>query len=70
MDYVETYLSKEGFDFPRLLNDDFFQPIRLLYNRQHCRRRRLRVPLSPGSPVPRDPPGDFGAVLRPGHGAA
>jgi hypothetical protein len=24
----------------------------------------LRVPLSPRSPVPRDPPGDFGAVLR------
>jgi hypothetical protein len=30
-----------------------------------CRRRRLRVPLSPGSPVPGDPPGGFGAVLRP-----
>jgi hypothetical protein len=29
-----------------------------------CRRRRLRVPLSAGSPVPRDPPADFGAVLR------
>ena len=34
-----------------------------------CRRRSLRVPLSPGSPVPRDPPGDFGAVLRPGRHA-
>ena len=32
--------------------------------RCRCRRRSLRVPLSPRSPVPRDPPGDFGAVLR------
>jgi hypothetical protein len=32
-----------------------------------CRRRRRRVPLSAGSPVPRDPPGDAEAVLRPGQ---
>jgi hypothetical protein len=37
--------------------------------RPPCRRRRLRVPLSPGSPVPRDPPGDFETVLRPGRRA-
>ena len=29
-----------------------------------CRHRSSRVPLSPESPVPRDPPGDFGRVLR------
>jgi hypothetical protein len=34
-DYVNKYLTEEGFDFPRLLNDDFFQPIHLLYNCQH-----------------------------------
>jgi hypothetical protein len=34
-DYVRKYLTKEGFDFPRLLHDDFFQAIRLLFNHQH-----------------------------------
>ena len=29
-----------------------------------CRHRRSRVPLSPESPVPRDPPGDISTVLR------
>jgi hypothetical protein len=30
----------------------------------NCRHRGAWVPVSPGSPVPRDPPGDFEAVLR------
>jgi hypothetical protein len=30
-----------------------------------CRHRGGWVPVSPGSPVPRDPSGDFGTVLRP-----
>jgi len=34
-----------------------------------CRHRRGRVPVSPGSPVPRDPPGDLGTVLRPSRRA-
>ncbi len=29
---METYLTEEGFDFPRLLNDDFLRAIKLLLN--------------------------------------
>src|SRR5882724_4472208 len=35
VDYVRKYMTDEGFDFPRLLNDDFFHPIRLLFNHRH-----------------------------------
>lgn len=31
-DYLESYLTENGFDFPRLFNDDFFDAIRLAYN--------------------------------------
>lgn len=30
--YIKSYMSDNRFDFPRLLNDDFFTAIRLLYN--------------------------------------
>jgi len=35
VDYLKKYMSEQGFDFSRLLNDDFVQPIRLLYNHRH-----------------------------------
>jgi hypothetical protein len=35
VEYFGTYFNDEGFDFPRLLNDDFFQPVRLMYNNRH-----------------------------------
>lgn len=35
VDYVPKYLSDAGFDFPRLLDDDFFQAIRLLFNHRY-----------------------------------
>lgn len=31
VDYFGTYFTQDGFDFSRLLNDDFFQPVRLLF---------------------------------------
>jgi len=31
-DYIKTYLTKDGFDLLNLLNDDFFKPVKLLYN--------------------------------------
>lgn len=31
-DYLTTYLTKDGFDFPKLIDDDFISPIRLLFN--------------------------------------
>jgi hypothetical protein len=34
-DYLMRYMTEAGFDFPRLLNDDFFQPVRILYNARH-----------------------------------
>jgi len=34
-DYLTRYMTDAGFDFPRLLNDDFFQPVRILYNARH-----------------------------------
>ncbi len=30
--YLRTYMTGNGFDFPRLFNDDFFSAIRLTYN--------------------------------------
>lgn len=35
VDYLQKYVTAEGLDFPRLLNDDFFLPIKLLYNHRH-----------------------------------
>jgi hypothetical protein len=35
VEYLQKYLTDKGFDLPRLLNDDFFQPIRLLFNHGH-----------------------------------
>jgi hypothetical protein len=35
VDYLKKYITEAGFDFPRLLNDDFIHPIRLLYNHKH-----------------------------------
>lgn len=31
-DYLTTYLTKDGFNFPKLIDDDFISPIRLLFN--------------------------------------
>ena len=31
-DYLEVYLTEDGFDFPRLINDDYFEAINLLWN--------------------------------------
>jgi hypothetical protein len=33
-DYMDDYLTPDGLDIPRLLNDDHFQAIRLLYNQR------------------------------------
>jgi len=30
-DYIPKYLTEDGFDLPRLLDDDFFKAIRLLF---------------------------------------
>jgi hypothetical protein len=35
VDYLPKYMTGAGFDLPGLLNDDFFQPIRLLFNHRH-----------------------------------
>jgi len=35
VDYFGKYFNKDGFDFTRLLNDDFFQPVRILFNAKH-----------------------------------
>jgi hypothetical protein len=34
-DYLVKYQTPEGFDLPRLLNDDFWLSIKLLFNAQH-----------------------------------
>jgi hypothetical protein len=34
-DYLESYTTQEGFDLPRLLNDDYFNAIKLLYNSKY-----------------------------------
>lgn len=31
-DYLQFYMTEDGFDFPRLINDDYFQAIRMLWN--------------------------------------
>ena len=35
MDYFGKYFTKEAFDFSALINDDFFQPVRILFNNKH-----------------------------------
>lgn len=35
VDYFGKYFNDSGFDFGRLLNDDFFQPVRILFNEKH-----------------------------------
>lgn len=34
-DYIGTYFTEKGFDFPRLINDDFMQPVRILFKNKH-----------------------------------
>jgi hypothetical protein len=34
-DYLDQYLSSEGFDLPELINHDYFEAIRLLFNNAH-----------------------------------
>lgn len=34
-DYLEAYTTSAGFDIPRLINDDYFLSIKLLYNNKH-----------------------------------
>lgn len=35
IDYFGTYFTEEGFDFSGLINADFFQPVRILFQNQH-----------------------------------
>ena len=35
VDYFGKYFNDQGFDFSNLLNDDFFQPVRILFNQKH-----------------------------------
>ena len=35
IDYLDKYVTSRGFDFPRLINDDLFQPVRILFNNEH-----------------------------------
>lgn len=35
VDYFGTFFTKDGFDFSGLINADFFQPVRILYQSQH-----------------------------------
>jgi hypothetical protein len=35
IDYFGKYLNEEVFDLPRLLKDDFFQPVKILFNAKH-----------------------------------
>jgi hypothetical protein len=35
VDYFGKYFNEEVFDLPRLLNDDFFQPVKILFNAKH-----------------------------------
>ncbi|HEY5381572.1 MAG TPA: hypothetical protein VIJ65_04915 [Acidobacteriaceae bacterium] len=35
IDWLEKYVSEQGFDLPRLINDDYFLAIKLLYNNGH-----------------------------------
>ncbi|HEY4382145.1 MAG TPA: hypothetical protein VGN01_17480 [Acidobacteriaceae bacterium] len=35
VDYLDAYATEKGFDLPRLLNDDYFLAIKLLFNNRH-----------------------------------
>jgi hypothetical protein len=35
VDYLDAYVTDEGFDIPRLLNDDYFRAIKLLFNERY-----------------------------------
>ena len=35
VDYFGTFFTDEGFDFTGLINADFFQPVRILFQNQH-----------------------------------
>ncbi|ATA53271.1 hypothetical protein CKY39_08650 [Variovorax boronicumulans] len=35
VDYFGSFFTKDGFDFTGLLNADFFQPVRILFQHQH-----------------------------------
>lgn len=35
VDYFGTFFTEDGFDFTGLLNADFFQPVRILFQQQH-----------------------------------
>ncbi len=35
VDYFGKYFTTDGFDFSRLINDDFFQPVRILFQGGH-----------------------------------
>ncbi len=35
VDYLSAYVTDEGFDIPRLLNDDYFRAIKLLFNERY-----------------------------------
>jgi len=35
VDYFGTFFTKDGFDFTELLNADFFQPMRILFQHKH-----------------------------------
>jgi hypothetical protein len=35
VDYIPKYLTEDGFDLPRLLDDDFFKAIRLLFKHKY-----------------------------------
>lgn len=34
-DYFGTYFTEDGFDFHNLINDDFMQPVRILFQNKH-----------------------------------
>lgn len=34
-DYLEDYMTPDGFDLPALMNDDYFEAIRILFNHGH-----------------------------------
>lgn len=36
VNYFGRFFTEDGFDFGGLLNADFFQPIRILFQNQHC----------------------------------
>jgi hypothetical protein len=35
LDWLEKYLTDDGFEFSRLINDDFFEPLRLVFQNRH-----------------------------------